>query len=147
VAPQGNGGSNHNVTHNLIVNVGTAIVNIAESVASSDIARLPKIDNGTACCRGSKADYIWNTEQQLGVQSFEEIFQSPFAKRWPSFAEQLRYVEPCVSCSPLDTVRYNRTSVVESANAVIYSRGQWSKPLRWQLLLLATSGLTLTSLE
>lgn len=108
MVPQGNGGSNHNITHNLIVNVGTAIANIAESVASSDIANLPKIDNGTACCRGSKSDYIWNTEQQLGVQSFDEIFHSPFAKRWPSFAEQLRYVEPRVSCSPLDTVRYHK---------------------------------------
>jgi hypothetical protein len=87
----GNGGSNHNITRNLIVNANTAIVNIAMSVATDDIARLPKIDNGTACCRGSKSDYVWNTEHQLGVNSYEEIFQTPFAKRWPSFAEQLRF--------------------------------------------------------
>ena len=37
----------------------------------------------------SKTDYIYNTEHQLGVSSFEEIFDTPFAKRWPSFARQL----------------------------------------------------------
>ena len=48
----GNGGSNHNITHNLIVNVGSAIGNIAESAATQYIHNLPKLDNGTACCRG-----------------------------------------------------------------------------------------------
>eukprot|EP01050_Picozoa_sp_SAG11_P004069 SAG11_NODE_250_length_11615_cov_25.090917_3_plen_147_part_00 len=85
----GNGGSNHNITHNLIVNVGAAIGNIAESAATQYIHNLPKLDNGTACCRGIKTDYIYNTEHQLGVSSFEEIFGTPFAKRWPSFARQL----------------------------------------------------------
>ena len=99
-----------NITHNLIVNVGSAIGNIAESAATQYIHNLPLLDNGTACCRGmydpkpqrsylqaltgmrrlfSKTDYIYNTEHQLGVSSFEEIFDTPFAKRWPSFARQL----------------------------------------------------------
>ena len=49
---------------------------------------LPLYDNGTLK-RGDKGDYIWKTEQALGVKTFEALFETPFAKRFPTFAKLL----------------------------------------------------------
>ena len=80
-----NGGAGMNITNNLLVNGGQGIYNMAGDDMTAD---LPLYDNGTLK-RGDKSDYIWKTEQQLGIKSYAEIFSTPFAKRFPTFAKLL----------------------------------------------------------
>ena len=47
-----------------------------------------RYDNGTLK-RGDKSDYIWKTEQALGVKDFPSIFHTNLAKRFPTFAKLL----------------------------------------------------------
>merc|ERR1711920_844794 len=49
---------------------------------------LAKYDDGTLK-RGDKGDYIWRTEQTLGVATPEDLLTAPFAKRFPTFASML----------------------------------------------------------
>ena len=80
-----NGGAGNNITHNLIVNSRIAIFN---QHADNMVKSLPLYDNGTLK-RGDKSDYIWKTEQALGVKDFRSIFNTSLAKRFPSFAKLL----------------------------------------------------------
>ena len=80
-----NGGAANNITHNLVVNGGQGIYN---QHADDMTKALPLYDNGTLK-RGDKGDYIWKTEMALGVKSFGELFDTPFAKRFPTFAKLL----------------------------------------------------------
>ena len=80
-----NGGAGNNITHNLIVNSGVAIFN---QHADDMVKSLPLYDNGTLK-RGDKSDYIWKTEQSLGVKDFPSIFKTSLAKRFPTFAKLL----------------------------------------------------------
>jgi hypothetical protein len=80
-----NGGAANNITHNLCVNGGIGIYN----QHADDMTRaLPLYDNGTLK-RGDKGDYIWKTEQALGVKNFTGIFSTPLANRWPTFKKLL----------------------------------------------------------
>ena len=49
---------------------------------------LPLYDNGTLK-RGDKSDYIWNTESALGVSQYQDLFRTPLAARFPTFAKLL----------------------------------------------------------
>ncbi len=80
-----NGGAGNNITHNLVVNGGVAIYN---QHADDMVRTLPLYDNGTLK-RGDKSDYIWKTEQALGVKGYAAIFNTSLARRFPSFAKLL----------------------------------------------------------
>ena len=80
-----NGGAANNITHNLVVNGAIGIYNQHADDMTRD---LPLYDNGTLK-RGDKGDYIWRTEQELGVKTFKEIFSTPLAHRFPTFAQLL----------------------------------------------------------
>ena len=80
-----NGGAANNITRNLIINGGVAIYNQHADDMTRD---LPLYDNGTLK-RGDKGDYIWKTEQSLGVPDFASIFDTPLARRFPTFARLL----------------------------------------------------------
>jgi hypothetical protein len=80
-----NGGAANNITRNLIVNGGVGIYNQhADDVTKA----LPLYDNGTLK-RGDKGDYIWKTEQALGVPDFASLLSTPLAQRFPTFARLL----------------------------------------------------------
>ena len=80
-----NGGAGNNITHNLVVNGGIGLYNQHADDMTKD---LPLYDNGTLK-RGDKGDYIWRTERDLGVTSFEDIFSTPLAQRFPTFGQLL----------------------------------------------------------
>eukprot|EP01052_Picozoa_sp_SAG31_P044065 SAG31_NODE_7550_length_1657_cov_2.932606_1_plen_297_part_00 len=80
-----NGGAGNNITHNLIINSGVAIYN---QHADNMVKSLPLYDNGTLK-RGDKSDYIWKTEQALGVKDYPSLFKTNLSKRFPSFAKLL----------------------------------------------------------
>ena len=81
-----NGGAANNITRNLCVNGAIGIYN---QHADDMTKALPLYDNGTLK-RGDKGDYIWKTEQALGVSRFADMFDTPLARRWPTFAKLLR---------------------------------------------------------
>lgn len=83
-----NGGAANNITHNLIVNGGEAIYN-TNAGAANTVADLSKYDNGTLK-RGDKGDYIWRTEQALGVNSYSGMLTTPLAVRFPTFEKIVR---------------------------------------------------------
>jgi hypothetical protein len=80
-----NGGAGCNITHNLIMEGGLGIYNFA---GDDMVTSLPLYDNGTLH-RGDKADYIWKTEQNLGVPNFSAIQETLLARRYPSFGRML----------------------------------------------------------
>eukprot|EP01043_Picozoa_sp_COSAG02_P051135 COSAG02_NODE_5346_length_4413_cov_3.874594_4_plen_400_part_01 len=77
-----NGGAGNRVTHNLIVEGGQGV---SQRATDDQTVALHSYDNGSIA-RGGKGDYIWNTEQQLGVHNFSAIFDTVLSKRFPSFA-------------------------------------------------------------
>jgi hypothetical protein len=80
-----NGGAGMNLTHNLLVNGGQGIYNQA---SDDKVTPLALYDNGTLK-RGDKGDYIYKTEQSLGVKNYEALFSTPFAKRFATFRRLL----------------------------------------------------------
>ena len=80
-----NGGAANNITHNLCINGGVGIYN---QHAENMVRDLPLYDNGTLK-RGDKGDYIWRTEQTLGVGNFSALFGTPLAARFPTFSKLL----------------------------------------------------------
>ena len=81
-----NGGGNNNITNNLIVNGGIGIYN---QHADDMVKPLPEYDNGTLK-RGDINDFIWRTEQSLSVKTYPDLFTTPFAARFPTFATMMR---------------------------------------------------------
>eukprot|EP00035_Acanthoeca_spectabilis_P000484 m.73609 g.73609 ORF g.73609 m.73609 type:complete len:246 (+) comp10237_c0_seq2:1814-2551(+) len=75
----------NNVTRNLVMRGGQGI---SQRATDDMVTALPAYDNGTLH-RGDKGDYVWNTEQQLGVASYAALFNTVLAKRFPTFAELL----------------------------------------------------------
>eukprot|EP00937_MAST-01D_sp_MAST-1D-sp2_P001911 g1911.t1 len=81
-----NGGGGSNVTRNLFINGGIGVYNQGYDDMTAD---LPLYDNGTLR-RGDKGDYIWKTEQALGVRAYPLIWGTEFASRFPTFAARMR---------------------------------------------------------
>lgn len=81
-----NGGGNNNITNNLIVNGGIGIYN---QHYDDYVKPLPLYDNGTLK-RGDKGDFIWRTEKSLQVESYDDLFLTPFATRFRTFATMLK---------------------------------------------------------
>lgn len=80
-----NGGAGCNITHNLIMEGGLGTYNFA---GDDMVSALPLFDNGTLH-RGDKSDYIWKTEQDLGVANVAAIQNTLLARRYPSFGRML----------------------------------------------------------
>ena len=90
-----NGGPKTNVTRNLIVNSGIGLYNENYDMDSTPTYvqdQLNKYDNGTLR-RGDVGDFVWRTMQAVNGpgSSWTDLFTSHMAKRFPTFAEMMKY--------------------------------------------------------